>query len=220
MSTEGIQPRRNGAMSIGARVIRFDELHAQRWASGRGWTTTISQDPPDVGPRDVAWRVSVARVSGPSVFSDFTGFDRWFASLDTEGIDLEIDGLSSHLRPFEVMRFSGSASVSAKPGSASARDLNLMVRASVGVGAMEARRFASDETCVLDPPVGVRQIILVLQGRLVLDDSAGAFSRDDLGPLDGLELIGGDGVLRLSAPLGASVMLMTVNLGATDLSGR
>lgn len=139
-------------MTEALRLIRRAELVAQPWANGAGQTVTVAQSPTGARPDAVDWRVSIAEVTGPSAFSDFSGYTRWFASLEPDGILLCVGDDVHRLGRWEPVEFSGALPAHAEPARVPAKDLNLMVRDAVGTGAMRRRDLPAGERLDLDAP--------------------------------------------------------------------
>lgn len=154
-------------MTAALRLIRRAELVAQPWANGAGQTVTVAQSPTGARPDAVDWRVSIAEVTGPSAFSDFSGYTRWFASLEPDGILLCVGDDVHRLGRWEPVEFSGALPAHAEPARVPAKDLNLMVGDAVGTGAMRRRDLPAGERLDLDasdtPDIGWCALI-VLEG--------------------------------------------------------
>ncbi|WP_375386299.1 HutD family protein [uncultured Microbacterium sp.] len=136
-------------MTVGtpASPRRFTSLAAVRWVNGGGVTTTLAAGSAsdfargDVfaldGARSFAadWRLSIARIDGPSAFSVLPGFDRVFVVLEDDPVELLIDGSLVIAEPDVPIAFPGEAIVSSH-SSGSSRDLNLFLRRGVVTGAL------------------------------------------------------------------------------------
>ncbi|WZH38398.1 MAG: HutD family protein [Microbacterium enclense] len=85
------------------RVIRrFAEVTPAPWRNGRGQTWGLCEDSGD------AWRLSVAQLTAPAVFSSFPGIRRTLVPWGGD-IRLEIDGRVGDTRHGDAVRFSGEA---------------------------------------------------------------------------------------------------------------
>lgn len=151
-------------MTEALRLIRRAELVAQPWANGAGQTVTVAQSPTGARPDAVDWRVSIAEVTGPSEFSDFSGYTRWFASLEPDGILLCVGDDVHRLGRWEPVEFPGALPAHAEPARVPAKDLNLMVRDAVGTGAMRRRDLPAGERLDLDAPDVSWRVLIVLEG--------------------------------------------------------
>jgi len=113
-----------------ARVMRIDDVPAQRWRNGGGWTRELLALP---GAGDWQVRVSVADIESDGPFSSFPGVRRFFSVLQGAGVELTVDG-----RAFRVtcntaaLQFAGEAKTSCRMLDGPTRDLNLMVRGATG----------------------------------------------------------------------------------------
>ncbi|MFM9370139.1 HutD family protein [Streptomyces sp. Da 82-17] len=115
-----------------ARIVRTADLAPQRWANGGGWTREIHREPePGAGPDSrPAWRLSLADIDEPGVFSSLPGMDRCFllAAPRSAPLDLVVDGAAHRLRFAETLAFAGDAEVATTTVPPGTRALNLMVR--------------------------------------------------------------------------------------------
>ena len=189
------------------RVIRWSTLAAQPWANGAGRTVSVMQSPPSAPLDEVDWRVSVAEVDGPSSFSDFTGYTRWFASLEPEGVLLVVDARPHRLPQWQPLDFDGSLPAHAEPPRVPARDLNLMVRSAYGDGSIHRHDLDAGERLRLRAPATGWRGLLVLGGEVRIPDAA-------LSALDAVLVPAGAPDIDASAAAGsATVMELRVRPG-------
>jgi len=111
---------------VSVRMIRVDEVAAQRWRNGGGLTRELL-----TWPRAEAWRlrVSVADVEADGPFSSFPSVERWFTVLDGNGVELTVAGAAHRLTADSApLHFSGDESTTCRLLDGPTRDLNLMLR--------------------------------------------------------------------------------------------
>lgn len=116
---------------------RLQDAPAQTWRNGGGVTRELlawsaGEVRADTG---VAWelRVSVADITRDGPFSAFPGIRRCFAVLEGDGVELMLDGQARRLTSVDdPLGFDGAAAPGCRLLGGATRDLNLMVRASVG----------------------------------------------------------------------------------------
>jgi hypothetical protein len=140
---------------------RFADLDTVAWANGRGVTTTLAAGSTEdflrgslfTTPPSRAfgsdWRVSVARIDGPSEFSTMVGFDRVIVGLGHEPLELVVDGRTELVPPLSPFAFAGEARVRST-STATTLDLNLFGRRGVAVG--ELRVGASTHSAYPESP--------------------------------------------------------------------
>ncbi len=122
------------------QLIRLEDKPASAWRNGGGTTRELLAWPPNRGgvTADWDWRLSVAEVTASGPFSSFEGVQRWFAVLQGEGVQLNMDGMGITLTgsspPFQ---FDGAVSVGCQLLGGATQDFNLMVRRGRGQGRME-----------------------------------------------------------------------------------
>jgi environmental stress-induced protein Ves len=113
-----------------SRLLPLHDVTAQPWRNGGGRTRELLAWP---SPSDWQVRVSVADIDVDGPFSPYPGVDRWFTVLQGKGVDLAIDGRSTHLvRGDPPFRFDGAAEAHASLVDGPTRDLNLMLRGASG----------------------------------------------------------------------------------------
>ncbi len=142
-----------------------------RWKNGGGLTSEVATGPDGAGGEDFDWRVSIARIERDGPFSMFPGVDRTLIMLAGGPLILSVAGREIMLRPGDDrFEFDGAEPVEARIESA-ATVLNVMTRRGsaaqpetlilafrpmmIGdtcLSALDAARFASDETVPLTRP--------------------------------------------------------------------
>lgn len=134
-------------MTIGSSDAprRFADLEAVAWANGAGVTTTLAAGSAEdflsgtvftTHPSRALgsdWRVSVARIDGPSEFSTMVGLDRVIVSLGDAPIELVVDGRAILVPPLTPFAFAGESKVHSISTTVSL-DLNLFVRRGSVIG--------------------------------------------------------------------------------------
>jgi len=176
MSTPASGAGRAAASTAGApRVVALDDIAPQPWRNGAGRTRELL-----AWPDAAAWqvRVSVAEIDRPAPFSSFAGVERWFAVVDGEGVELDIDGTPHRLVPGSApLRFDGEAAIACRPIEGPTRDLNLMLRGAAGA-------MRPVDPGVPWPPEGARcGLFTAVAGRWsALDDHGRAERIGDLPP--------------------------------------
>jgi environmental stress-induced protein Ves len=140
-------------------VLRASERAALPWRNGGGTTFEVARRAaPRHSTAEFLWRVSIASVSSAGPFSSFAGFERLIAVI--EGRGMRLSGITQEdvaLRPFEVFRFDGAASVTGALPQGPVNDLNLIydprhcvARLSMIVDALAERRAACAELLILN----------------------------------------------------------------------
>lgn len=104
------------------------------WHNGGGSTAEIARFPAGDVPGELAWRVSLARIAEPGVFSELPGLDRILMPVGDAGLSLRLDGTKRLLEPREQVAFAGELAVSAELPFGPTRCLNLMTRRGGPVG--------------------------------------------------------------------------------------
>ena len=90
-------------------------------------------------PPGAQWdlRISVAEIARDGPFSDYTGFDRWFAVLHGAGVALQLGSDRWQLRRGGApLRFDGALAPMCWLLDGATSDLNLLVRRDAGRGSM------------------------------------------------------------------------------------
>ena len=126
---------------------------------------------------DFAWRVSIATITGDSVFSEFAGIDRYLVPLSVAGLDLTIDGTAQHVGQYEVCAFTGESVVSSTGSAESSDDLNLMLRRGTATGSLRVEPLIGPFS--VTPGPGETVLVVVLEGEVEIDSSSGASASSD-----------------------------------------
>lgn len=138
------------------KVLGPKDYQRMPWKNGQGMTTEIARFPAD-GFGRFQWRVSIADVVSAGTFSAFTGYDRFIACIEGEGMTLTVDGSPPEAvaREAQPFFFSGDAAVSCDLIGGPTRDFNLIVdRARIGGEMLRLRAGdtwagGADDTIVL-----------------------------------------------------------------------
>jgi environmental stress-induced protein Ves len=120
-------------------IVPFAALKAVPWKNGLGVTREIAVEPSGATMDDFVWRVSMADVDTASPFSRFPGIDRTIVLLEGDGFTMTLDGEREHAltTAYQSFAFAGEAAVEVTLAGGATRDLNLMVRRGVSLGAIE-----------------------------------------------------------------------------------
>jgi len=119
----------------GLEVVSLDRIAPTPWKNGGGTARDLL-----AWPTEASWslRISVAEILRDGPFSDYSGFERWFAVLHGVGVALQLgtDRWEQHLGA-PPLRFDGALApmcwlLDGQPTS----DLNLLVRRDAGRGSM------------------------------------------------------------------------------------
>jgi len=124
----------------------------------------VAVAPPAATMDDFAWRVSIATITGDSVFSEFAGIDRYLVPLSSAGLDLTIDDRAQRVAQYEVCAFAGESLVSSTGGSGTSDDLNLMLRRTSATGSLRIERLSGP--IVVAPSRGESILVVVLEGEV------------------------------------------------------
>lgn len=121
-----------------AILKRFADLTPVAWANGAGATTELVSfdESTSLTPDAARWRLSVADLTGPTMFSRLDAVHRTFLPVDA-AVTLLIDGDDRHVEPGQTTEFAGDAAVMLSALSAPSRAVNLMVM--VGVDGLPPR---------------------------------------------------------------------------------
>lgn len=100
-----------------------------RWRNDLGWTREIHAEPDADGDAWI-WRLSIAEIEQPAVFSSFEGVERELMLLTGDGLTLRFDdGQVSDLQPPHArLRFAGDRGLEGIPAGVGVQALNLMWR--------------------------------------------------------------------------------------------
>jgi hypothetical protein len=120
------------------RTVKLADVAPQPWRNGGGSTRELLTWP---GAEDWRLRLSVARIDRDGPFSAFPGVERWFAVLEGVGVELSWQSRTAHLHQgTPPLHFEGADPPAARLLGGATEDLNLMLRADAGTGAMQAAR--------------------------------------------------------------------------------
>jgi uncharacterized protein len=115
-------------------IVPLDSIAPTPWKNGGGTTRDLL-----TWPADAAWnlRISVAEIAREGPFSDYSGFDRWFAVLHGTGVVLQLgnDRWEQRLGA-PPLRFDGALAPMCWLIDGQTEDLNLLVRRDAGRGSM------------------------------------------------------------------------------------
>jgi len=123
-------------------TVRLDTVAPTPWKNAGGTARDLLMWPP--GPQ---WdlRISVAEIGRDGPFSDYTGFDRWFAVLHGAGVALQLGSDRWQLRRGGApLRFDGALAPMCWLLDGATSDLNLLVRRDAGRGSMTRAHAGHD----------------------------------------------------------------------------
>jgi environmental stress-induced protein Ves len=115
-------------------LVRVDRIEPTPWKNGGGAARELLCWPDATG-----WvlRVSLAEVARDGSFSDYSGCERWFAVVSGAGVVLALRSGRALLEPgTPPLRFDGAEAPHCELLRGPTSDLNLIVRAEAGHGAM------------------------------------------------------------------------------------
>ena len=116
------------------KIVRLADVVVSPWRNGGGATRELLAWP---ATDDWSLRISVASIERDGPFSSFPGVQRWLALIDGAGVVLRFGGEQrSLLAGDEPLHFDGAAAPHCSLLGSATQDLNLMLRAGRGVGAM------------------------------------------------------------------------------------
>lgn len=124
------------------QTVSLAEIAPTPWKNGGGTTRDLL-----VWPPTGAWtiRISVAAIERDGPFSDYTGFDRWFAVLGGAGLALQLGKDRWEQRVgAPPLRFDGALAPMCWLLDGPTRDLNLLVRRDAGRGSMSIAHADQD----------------------------------------------------------------------------
>ncbi|TLM81080.1 HutD family protein [Pseudarthrobacter sp. NamE2] len=117
-------------------IIRFADLEGSPWINGGGSLKVIAAGTLaqggglDIGAGDHwDWRLSIADVRQPGLFSGLPGIRRVLTLVDGGPLQLTIDGTSRSVASHQPLSFDGGAVTTAELPQGPVRNLNLMCRA-------------------------------------------------------------------------------------------
>jgi environmental stress-induced protein Ves len=188
-------------MSDDVRLRRAGDHRRMAWSNGGGTTYEVASAPEGAGLDGFGWRISLADIAASGPFSPFPGIDRTLVLVDGTGMELEVDGATTALRPRDVVRFAGEQSVSCRLTHGPTRDLNVMVRR----GRFAARVEVVDVDGVRPLTAQPHELLVVvcLDGQVLLGE-------DVLAPRDAA-------VLRTRATLSGTATVVVVHLHPSAL---
>lgn len=130
-------------------LIRARDYREQPWKNGGGLTREIAVAFSDEDNQRVLWRVSLATIDRDGPFSEYRGYDRTIVALDTEAVELEVEGKQVVLERWQPHEFRGEARVACRLRGGATRDLNIMTLRDAFVHDVEvvrsAQRFVLDD---------------------------------------------------------------------------
>ena len=136
-------------------LVRRADLHRVPWRNGGGVTSEIASG---TGPTPL-WRVSVAQIpTGVSVFSAFQNTHRVFTVVGSQGVRLELDGMTTDVEPLRPFAFNGSHS----PRCVSEGETEAFnVMADSRVACAQVRRRTIDEAGTVTDPDAITVVYVV-----------------------------------------------------------
>ena len=151
-------------------LLPANDYRRERWRNGAGWTREIARGDDPAGDWD--WRVSIAEIDGPAVFSRFAGVDREQVLLAGDGLALEFDGRSVLLEPPHGRhRYPGEAGVRGVPLGGAVRAFNLMWRRDRLEATLWHRPLVGSMVLFAEP--GSTWLLHLLAGQARLDGAGG-----------------------------------------------
>lgn len=158
----------------------LDEIPSEPWRNGHGWTRILATQ---TAAGKVVWRISVADLESPGLFSRYQGMDRHAAlisghalSLHTRDSVVRFDGLGA------VAQFSGEDVLHTDLVEGPARLLSVMVQR----GKARAELFSTDKA-VSCHSQGLVSLVLCVGGECSVEQQDGG-GVAQLAPFDGLLL--------------------------------
>lgn len=173
------------------------------WKNGGGSTKPIAVFPPNAGLEDFIWRVSVAEITKPCVYSIFPEIDRTQLLIEGESLTLRNQtGLTKRLLAFEPFLFKGEQDWHAEPVG-DCQMLNVMTSRTGSLSELEIVR--GDIKFVGE---GKQHVLMVVKGGYSTEDDLQYF---ELGDLIQPQLTIGE-VLALTARPGAVMATIRFSL--------
>lgn len=155
-------------------VVSLDAIAPTPWKNGGGTARDLLAW---LGPADWSLRVSVAEIERDGPFSDYSGFDRWFAVLRGAGVALQLgDERWVQRLGAPPVRFDGALAPMCWLLDGATSDLNLLVRRDSGRGSMAIAHPGQDWVS----PVAWRALFtthplaLQVDGRVAARNAGGA----------------------------------------------
>ncbi len=152
-------------------IVALSAIAPTPWKNGGGTARDLLMWP---APADWHLRISVAEILRDGPFSDYAGFDRWFAVLAGAGVALQLGSKRREQRlGAPPLRFDGALApmcwlLDGQPSS----DLNLLVRRDAGRGSMALAHAGHDWTS----PIAWRALFTTHALELHVDDAVAARS--------------------------------------------
>ena len=117
----------------GMTVLPRQGYRRMPWKNGGGITWEILREPADAEHYD--WRLSMAEISAPGPFSDFSGYQRHLLLFEGPGLVLKAPGEADRTlaRRGDLASFDGALPMQCELPGGPCTDLNLIVRADLPV---------------------------------------------------------------------------------------
>lgn len=144
------------------------ERVSKSWKNGRGVTEDLVAEVDEL-TGDFLWRISIASIDRDSAFSEFQGSDRLLMPLSSEGLRLEIDGMSALIPEHHVVAFAGESGVAAVDVRQPGRDLNVMIDRTFGRASLISLAVA--ERLLVKCRGNETTVVISLAGKLDLGDT-------------------------------------------------
>lgn len=110
---------------MGIKIIKKQDYKTTKWSGGETTELFIFPEDANLSDRNFNYRISSATTTDEeSVFSDFSGYDRYIMSL-TNDLVLKYEGEDFKLEPFEIFYFDGSKNTISY---SEVRDFNLILK--------------------------------------------------------------------------------------------
>ncbi len=172
------------------------------WKNGGGFTFEVARDTEHDEPD---WRLSIATIERDGPFSHFPGYDRTIVVLDGGGIELDVDGKTAVLHPFDPFAFSGDASAASRLLGSATHDLNVMTKRARCSHLVEiVRLMERSGQHVIDE--ATQRFVYCAAGRLIVD-TPGAPTAVTTG--DTLRIVEkGPITLRAAQPAAAAIVML------------
>ena len=144
------------------QVFQAEDFVTTQWSGGETIQLLIWPEDGSLADRDFAYRISSAKVeTSPSVFSDFSGFDRWISVLEGRMVLTHPGQDPIDLAPFECYHFDGGIETKSQ---GLCRDFNLIYRA--GAYQADLLSFSELKSTTLSMGESDHYFIYLYQGRL------------------------------------------------------
>lgn len=107
------------------KIIRKEDFKATSWSGGETTELYIYPQDSSLADRNFIFRISSATCpEEESVFSDFSGYNRYITSLNNN-LHLKNKGQDYNLSPYEIFYFDGEDETASK---SAVRDFNLIIK--------------------------------------------------------------------------------------------